>query len=96
MRDVNTSKATGIDRLPGRFLKDGVNALAKAVTDICNLSISLNIFESAFKLAKVKPIFKKGQKNQCLKLSTYFDLFPYCQYFRRSLKKLFKNKQLNF
>ena len=30
--------------------------------DICNLSISLNKFPRAFKLAKVKPIFKKGRK----------------------------------
>ena len=60
LRDINTSKAAGIDRLPGKFLKDGANVLAKPVTDICNLSISLNKFPSAFKLAKVKPIFKKG------------------------------------
>ena len=39
LRDINTSKATGIDRLPGRFLKDGANVLAKPITDICNLSI---------------------------------------------------------
>ena len=62
MRDIDTSKAAGTDRLPGRFLKDGANVLAKPVTDICNLSISLNKFPSAFKLAKVKPIFKKERK----------------------------------
>ena len=28
LRDIDTSKAAGIDRLPGRFLKDGANALA--------------------------------------------------------------------
>ena len=44
LRDISTSKAAGIDRLPGRFLKDGVDVLAKPVTDICNLSISLNKF----------------------------------------------------
>ena len=62
MKDIDTSKATGIDRLPGRFLKDGANVLAKSITDIGNLSISLNKLPSAFKLAKVKPIFKKWQK----------------------------------
>ena len=61
-RDIDTSKAAGIDRLPGRFLKDGANVLAKPITDICNLSVSLNKFPSAFKLAKAKLIFKKGQK----------------------------------
>ena len=28
LRDINTSKAAGTDRLPGRFLKDGANVLA--------------------------------------------------------------------
>ena len=28
LRDIDTSKTTGIDRLPGRFLKDGANFLA--------------------------------------------------------------------
>ena len=62
LRDINTSKAAGIDRLPGRFLKDCTDVLAKPVTDICNLSISLNKFPRTFKLPKVKPIFKKGRK----------------------------------
>ena len=60
LRDINTSKAAGIDSLPGGFLKDGANVLAKPVTGICNLSIFLNTFPSAFKLAKVQPIFQKG------------------------------------
>ena len=37
--------------------------VAKPVTDICNLSIYLNKFPSAFKLAKVKPIFEKGRNH---------------------------------
>ena len=61
-RDINSSKPAGIDRLPGRFLKDGANVLTKPVADNCNLSISLNKFPRAFKLAKVKSIFKKGEK----------------------------------
>ena len=68
LKDIDTSKAAGIDRLPGRFLKDGdANVLAKPITDICNLSISLNKFPSAFKLAKFKSIFKKGPKTNVSK-----------------------------
>ena len=62
MRDIDSSKAAGIDRLPWRFLKNCTDFLAKAVANICNF-LSLNRFWSAFKLAKVKPIFKKWQKN---------------------------------
>ena len=66
MRDIETSKAAGIDSLPGRFLKDGANILAKLITGICNLSMPLNKLPSAFKLAKVKSIFKKGWKTNVL------------------------------
>ena len=57
MRDTDTWKAGHIDRLPGRFLKDGAYVLAKPVTDVCNLSVSLNEFPIALKLAKIKTIF---------------------------------------
>ena len=36
LRDIDTSKALGVNRLPGRFLKDGADVPAKPVTDICN------------------------------------------------------------
>ena len=36
LRDINTSKAVGVNRLPGRFLKDGADVPAKPVTDICS------------------------------------------------------------
>ena len=64
--DIDTTKTAGIDSLPGRFPKDGADVLAKPVSDICNLSVSLNKLQSAFKLAKVKPIFKKGRKTNVL------------------------------
>ena len=48
LRDIDTSKAADIDRLRGRFLNDGSNVLAKPVTNISNLSISLNKFPSPF------------------------------------------------
>ena len=62
LRDINTSKAAGNDSLPRRCLKDGTNVLGKPVTDICNFLISSNKLPSAFKLANVKPIFKKDGK----------------------------------
>ena len=93
LRDIDTSKAAGFNKLPGRFLKDSANVLAKPATDICNLSISLNKFPSPFKLAKVKPVFKKGQKTN---VSNYRPISLLHKFFPRSLKKLFTNKQLNF
>ena len=62
MTNIEISKATGVDKLPGRFLKDGPNILAKPISTLCNLSISQGVFANACKVAKLKPIFKKGKK----------------------------------
>ena len=55
-RFIDTTKAAGIGRLPGRFLNVGADVLVKPGTDVCNLSISSNKF--SFKLSTVKSIFK--------------------------------------
>ena len=62
MENIEISKASGIDKLPGRFLKDGAKILSKPISEICNLSISHGIFPNACKVAKLKPIFRKGKK----------------------------------
>ena len=56
LKELKTNKATGIDNLSGRFLKDGSKVLATPKTQICNLSIKLS------KIAKLKPLYKKGKK----------------------------------
>ena len=63
MQDIKSSKAAGIDKLSGRFLKDGAYILAKPVSALCDLSISRSVLPSAWKVVKLKPIFKKGKKN---------------------------------
>ena len=59
LKNIDISKAAGIDNLPGRFLRDGAVSLAKPAPKICNLSIKSRIFTDLCKLAKLKPI-KKG------------------------------------
>ena len=56
------NKAPGIDDLSGIFLKDGASLLATPTTPLCNLSISSSRFPDACKIAKLKPLFKKGSK----------------------------------
>ena len=68
MQDIKSSKAAGIDKLSGRFLKDGADILAKPVSSLCNLSIAREVFPSVCKVAKLKPLFKKGKKTD---LSNY-------------------------
>ena len=60
LKNTNVSKPAGLDSLSDRFLKDGAEVLAKPITDLCNLSITSGKFPDSCKIAKLKPIYKKG------------------------------------
>ena len=60
LKEFKTSKATGIDNLAVRFLKDGSNILCTPIAKICNISIKLASFPC--KVAKINPLYKKGLK----------------------------------
>ena len=62
LKIFDESKAPGIDDLSGIFLKDGASLLATSITQLCDLSISSGRFPDACKIAKFKPLFKKGFK----------------------------------
>ena len=64
MENIDISKAAGIDKLPGSFLKDGAEVLSKPISEICNPSISHGIFPNACKVAELKLIFKKVKKGR--------------------------------
>ena len=65
LQSINTSKAAGLDKFAGKFLKDGASILVTPITQICNLSILLSTFPKKCKTAKLKPLFKKGSRTEC-------------------------------
>ena len=86
------SKVAGTDNLSGKFLKDGAHVLIRSISQLCNLSIELNSFPRSCKIAKVKPLFKKGCKTD-LQNYILFHSFPCHQ---KLLKGLFMTKQRIF
>ena len=50
----------GLDNIGGRFLKDGATELSRPVAQLINLSIKTSIFQEQCKIAKLKPLYKKG------------------------------------
>ena len=66
LRSKNICKTAGIDDLSGRFLKDGSGVLSKPISELCNLFIKLGSFPDSCKIAKLKPLFKKGSKTNPL------------------------------
>ena len=60
LKDMTEDKATGIDKLSGKLLKDEANILAKPISKICNLSIKYSVFPTDCQVAKLKTLYKKG------------------------------------
>ena len=60
LKATQVSKGVGIDNLSGCFLKDGAKVLSKPISDLRNLSITSEKFPDICKVAKLKPLYKKG------------------------------------
>ena len=62
LTDTNPEKAADIENLSGRFLKDGAVVLVLPISKLCNLSMKRSKFPLDSKIAKLKPLYKKGSK----------------------------------
>jgi hypothetical protein len=62
LKQTNASKAPGIDKLSGVFIKDGAEVLAKPLSQLINLSIISSTFPDPCGIAKLKALYKKGSK----------------------------------
>ena len=72
---LDTNKAAGMDQIPAKFLRDGVEVLALPLENIINSSIKLSTFPEECKVAKLKLIFKKGARTD----SKDYVLFSFCR-----------------
>ena len=62
LKNFEVKKAAGLNQISRKCLKDGARILAKSISELCNLNVALGSFPDACKIAKVKPLFKKGSK----------------------------------
>lgn len=63
LKDLKPKKATGVNGIPSRLLKDGSDALASPLLVIFNLTIQQNVIPTEWKKAKVTPLHKSGSKD---------------------------------
>ena len=59
---ISASKATDLDELPARCIKDGSSVIAKPLTHIVNVSITTGTIPDDLKVARVVLLFKKKSK----------------------------------
>ena len=60
---MSSTKAKGDDKVPVRLLKLCVNEVADSLTRIVNLSFETATFPDIWKIARVTPIYKSGDKS---------------------------------
>ncbi len=60
LRDLKVKKATGLDGIPARFLKDSTAVITPTVTFLVNLSLSTGSVPDEWKKARVVPLYKSG------------------------------------
>ena len=60
LQSLDVKKAVGLDGISSMFLRDGTDCIVAPVTHIINISIITETVPTAFKDAKVIPLFKKG------------------------------------
>ena len=64
LNNLSANKATGLDGIPSRFIKDGASIIASPLTHVINLSIIQGSVPDDLKLARVIPLFKKNDKTE--------------------------------
>ena len=62
VKKLINNKATGIHDIPNKILKDNVSILSPCLEETFNFSIKTGVFPNEFKIGKVIPIFKSGEK----------------------------------
>jgi hypothetical protein len=60
LNQLSSNKATGLDGMPSRFVKDGASIISQPLTHVINLSLIQGVVPDDLKSARVVPIFKKS------------------------------------
>ena len=63
IKKLISGKATGLYGIPNKALKDSAELIASSLSDLFNFSIGTKTYPDDFKVAKVTPIFKSGDKD---------------------------------
>ena len=64
VRQMKNKKSSGTDNLSSQLLKTCIWSILTPLTDIFNASLMTGIFPDKLKIAKIIPIFKKGDQSQ--------------------------------
>ena len=62
VKSLKGKQATGYDDIPQHIVKQCIQAITKPLTHIFSTSFREGVFPEQWKLAKIKPLYKKGDR----------------------------------
>ena len=86
IKELKPCKSAGLDKISARLLKDSSVVVVPYLRVIFNLSLHQGIFPDDWKHARISPIFKSGDTEDC---SNYIDQFQSYQLSLKFLRSLF-------
>jgi hypothetical protein len=89
---LNKDISAGCDEIPMLLIKQCMGYIIKPLVRICSVSFKYGIFPDQMKIAKIKPLFKKGDKQNMLNYRPISVL----SVFSKILEKLMYNRLLSF
>ena len=63
IKKLISGNSKGLDGIPNKALKDSAELIASSLSDLFNFSVGTKTYPDDFKVAKVTPIFKSGDKD---------------------------------
>ena len=89
---LKNSKSPGPDKVPTKLLKDAIETICQPLTIVFNASLEKGTFPDIWKVVRVTPVFKSGQKSN---LSNYRPISR-LSVFSRLLEKLAHDQLYDF
>ena len=86
---MNPKKTTGPDKIPVKIVKLAASVNDSHLTNIINNDLSNNAFSDSAKLASVRPICKKGDRNEIKNYRPVSILNSFSKIYEKSLNKQF-------
>ena len=92
IKSLKNSSSAGFDEIHMSLVKECLGYFIKPLVHIYNVSFQTGIFPDMMKLAKIKPLFKKGDRRNIQNYRPIFILSA----FSKILEKLMYNRLLSF
>jgi hypothetical protein len=92
IKDLNSSKSPGLDNIGPSLIKESLHLIIEPLLFIYNLSLTTGIVPDKLKIAKVIPIYKKGEKN----LTNNYRPISFLSVFDKLLEKIMHNRLYSF